>query len=159
MSDDAVFSDALGQSSIPSHPDIDPVRQAAELKRLSDDFKTFKETYGVRRLQDSYRFAEIAENEDYKTNLASSNRVMVNGRVQKYIINLYHNLINRAYVCASLGLKSALFPTDSKEQHEFVSAWIGRMINDMLKKDVEVVVKVWTVAQRRYAKDSTQVPN
>ena len=80
MSEDAVFSDALGPSTMPGHPDIDPVRQAAELKRLSDDFKDFKETYGVRKLQDSYCFAEIAENEDYKTNLASSNRVMVTGK-------------------------------------------------------------------------------
>ncbi len=55
-------------------------RQSEELRRLSNDFKSFKETYSVRLQQDTYRFAEIAENEDFKMNQANCNRVMVTGK-------------------------------------------------------------------------------
>lgn len=46
--------------------------QAMELRRLSDEFKGFRAEYAERKKQDTYRFAEIAENEDY-------NRVMITG--------------------------------------------------------------------------------
>ena len=75
-----VFRDASSTLVEPfAYGDVDPVRQAEELLHLSEDFKEFKATYNIRKQQDSYRFAEIAENEDYKINLASSNRIMVNG--------------------------------------------------------------------------------
>ncbi len=54
--------------------------QAKELRNLSSEFKEFKTECVTRRLQDSYRFAEIAENEDYKMNMANMNRVMVAGK-------------------------------------------------------------------------------
>jgi hypothetical protein len=55
--------------------------QARELRNLSSEFKEFKTECVTRRLQDSYRFAEIAENEDYKMNMANMNRVMVAGKI------------------------------------------------------------------------------
>jgi hypothetical protein len=55
------------------------MEQARELRNLSSEFREFKSDCVIRRQQDSYRFAEIAENEDYKLNQANSNRVMVAG--------------------------------------------------------------------------------
>ncbi len=49
------------------------------LKKLSTDINELKEDYGIRKKQDSYHFAEIAKNEDYKLNLANANRVMITG--------------------------------------------------------------------------------
>jgi hypothetical protein len=56
-------------------------RQSEELRRLSNDFRSFKESYDIRKQQDTYRFAEIAEHEDFKINQANSNRVMVTGEL------------------------------------------------------------------------------
>ncbi len=53
--------------------------QAKEIKSLSNEVKEMKAENKIRRLQDSYRFAEIAEAEDYKLNVANSNRVMITG--------------------------------------------------------------------------------
>ncbi len=53
--------------------------QAKELKRLSTDLSDFKEVYSKRLKQDTYRFAEIAEAEDFKINMANANRVMIVG--------------------------------------------------------------------------------
>ncbi len=53
--------------------------QEKSLKQLSEDLKSFKEDYTTRKAQDSYRFAEIAENEDFKLNTANTNRVLVTG--------------------------------------------------------------------------------
>lgn len=63
-------------------PEIVPSlhEQARELKRLSSDLTDFKEVYSKRLKQDTYRFAEIAEQEDYKLNVANSNRVMIVGK-------------------------------------------------------------------------------
>ncbi len=55
------------------------IEQARELRNLSSEFKEFRSDCVTRRMQDSYRFAEIAENEDYKLNAANTNRVMVAG--------------------------------------------------------------------------------
>ncbi len=54
-------------------------QQATDLKNLSFELKEFKGTVAKRNLQDSYRFAEIAEYEDYKLNVANTCRVMVTG--------------------------------------------------------------------------------
>ncbi len=54
-------------------------QQARDLKNLSFELKEFKGTVAKRNLQDAYRFAEIAEYEDYKLNVANSCRVMVTG--------------------------------------------------------------------------------
>ncbi len=64
------------------------VEQASELRNLSSEFKEFKSDCVTRRMQDSYRFAEIAENEDYKLNAANTNRVMVAGNDMIYKIYL-----------------------------------------------------------------------
>ncbi len=53
--------------------------QAKKLNSLTCELKEFKGTVAKRNLQDSYRFAEIAEYEDYKLNVANSNRVMITG--------------------------------------------------------------------------------
>jgi hypothetical protein len=53
--------------------------QAKKLNNLTCELKEFKGTVAKRNLQDSYRFAEIAEYEDYKLNVANSNRVMITG--------------------------------------------------------------------------------
>jgi hypothetical protein len=53
--------------------------QEKGLRKLSDDLKTFKDDYTTRKTQDSYRFAEIAENEDFKLNNANTNRVLITG--------------------------------------------------------------------------------
>jgi hypothetical protein len=61
-------------------------RQAEELRRLSSDFRSFKESYDVRKQQDTYRFAEIAEHEDFKINQANCNRVMITGDTYEYVL-------------------------------------------------------------------------
>ena len=60
--------------------------QAKELKQLSLELHDFKEEYVARKSQDTYRFAEIAENEDFKLNNANLNRVLVTGEC--YLISL-----------------------------------------------------------------------
>lgn len=60
--------------------------QSQELRRLSAELKDFKVVYTKRVLQDSYRFAEMAEAEDYKMNLANSDRVMITGVLLLIII-------------------------------------------------------------------------
>ena len=67
--------------------------QAKELKRLSTDFNDFKKVCQKRTLQDTYRFAEIAEADDWKYNLNQSDRVMVNGKI-KYLLP-YNHYFNR----------------------------------------------------------------
>ncbi len=53
--------------------------QSVELRRLSSELTDFKCEYKKRTLQDSYRFAELAEVDEFKTNTANSNRVMIVG--------------------------------------------------------------------------------
>jgi hypothetical protein len=53
--------------------------QSKELRRLSSELTDFKCVYKKRTLQDSYRFAELAEVDEFKTNTANSNRVMIVG--------------------------------------------------------------------------------
>lgn len=65
-------------------------QQAQDLRQLKTEFGDLKEELRKRKLLDSYRFAEIAENEDFKLNTANSNRVMVTG-------NLIQNLIQKFY--------------------------------------------------------------
>ncbi len=60
--------------------------QAKELKRLSGDLTDFKTAVAKRTLQDSYRFAEIAEAEDFKINSANSDRVMVTGMLLFFLV-------------------------------------------------------------------------
>ena len=62
----------------PSVPTLQETAQ--ELRRLSSEVTEFKGVYATRVKQDTYRFAEIAESEDYKINLANSNRVMIVGK-------------------------------------------------------------------------------
>lgn len=73
-------------------------QQAQELRRLSDELATFKSDYQKRKLQDTYRFAEIAEAEDYKLNLSNSNRVMITGI--KSILSIYW-LVSKILLCDS----------------------------------------------------------
>ena len=61
--------------------------QAKDLKQLTTEFREFKEVCKKRTLQDNYRFAEIAEADDFKYNLSNADRVMVNGELpNKYYI-------------------------------------------------------------------------
>ena len=53
--------------------------QAKAIKRLSGDLDDFKVKVAKRNLQDAYRLAEIAEQEDYKINMANADRVMITG--------------------------------------------------------------------------------
>ena len=55
--------------------------QAKELRQLSTEFHDFKKVCKKRSLQDTYRFAEIAEADDFKYNMSNSNRVMINGEI------------------------------------------------------------------------------
>ncbi len=55
--------------------------QEKGFKQLTEDLKTFKEDYTTRKTQDSFRFAEIAENEDFKVNTANTNCALVTGNV------------------------------------------------------------------------------
>lgn len=71
------FEPTVQQEEPPIVPGL--VQQAQELRRLSDEFAVLKADYAKCKLQDTYRFAELAEAEDYKLNLANSNRVMITG--------------------------------------------------------------------------------
>jgi hypothetical protein len=62
--------------------------QSCELRRLSSELTDFKCEYKKRTLQDSYRFAELAEVEEFKTNAANSNRVMIVGNELAMTIDL-----------------------------------------------------------------------
>ncbi len=46
---------------------------------------------------------------------------------------------------------------DQKEQLPFVSELVQSLIKRVLGKECEVSVKVWTVEQRRMARNSTEV--
>jgi len=59
--------------------------QAVAVRRLSTELLDFKCVYKKRTLQDSYRFAELAEVEEYKTNLANANKVMIVGKLKCYV--------------------------------------------------------------------------
>jgi|LakMenE18May11ns_1017448.scaffolds.fasta_scaffold9406271_2 hypothetical protein len=59
--------------------------QSNELRRLSTELTDFKCVYKKRTMQDSYRFAELAEVDEFKTNTANSNRVMIVGRISSVV--------------------------------------------------------------------------
>ncbi len=80
MDDIVEIEDSTEEQKIPSLEE-----QALELKSLSSEVKEMKAETKIRRLQDSYRFAEIAEADDYKLNVANSNRVMITGNVLQMI--------------------------------------------------------------------------
>lgn len=81
--DEEIDNDHIFEPSGQQDPQEVPglVQQAQELRRLSSEFATLKEDYTKRKQQDTYRFAELAEAEDYKLNLANSNRVMITGKL------------------------------------------------------------------------------
>ncbi len=70
-------------------------QQAKDLKNLSFELKEFKGTVAKRNLQDSYRFAEIAEYEDYKLNVANTSRVMVTGTIYVSYLCLIEHIFKR----------------------------------------------------------------
>jgi hypothetical protein len=54
-------------------------------------------------------------------------------------------------------LKSSTYPTEQKDQQPFVVGMIKEMIQQILKKETEFSVKIWTVEKRRLARNSTDV--
>jgi len=56
-----------------------------------------------------------------------------------------------------LGLRSASYPTDQKEQQQFVVQLLQPLIRRVLGRDVAYSVKIWTVEHRRLARGTNEV--
>jgi hypothetical protein len=55
--------------------------QTQNLRSLTKELLEFKSDYEARKKQDTYRFAEIAEVEDFKTNSANTTRIFITGEL------------------------------------------------------------------------------
>ncbi len=53
--------------------------QAQNLRSLTKELFEFKHDYEARKKQDTYRFAEIAEVDDFKTNNANITKILITG--------------------------------------------------------------------------------
>jgi hypothetical protein len=56
-----------------------------------------------------------------------------------------------------IGLKSATYPTEPKDQQPFVVALIGELVKKVLGRESVFSVKIWTVEKRRMARNSNEI--
>ncbi len=123
---------------------------------MSSDFKSFKESYDVRKQQDTYRFAKIAEHEDFKINQANCNRVMITGSLFRIDMKTESSK-SISLSLFLIGLKSASYPTETRDQQAFVIKMMEPLVKKVLGRDAAFALKIWTVEHRRLARGSNEV--